>query len=152
LLAGSPPSDLDRSVPTLNNRKHTRIQLETAAPPEPDADIRAAAVAAGVPIARASCVPKSDAMLNIALLNLALLSGRVGRRATVIMSEPPMPTTPEGWMTDLSEQQFSILRKGHTEPPGYSENFQVGLEWCAPGVPGERACAALMPVVMPASA
>mmetsp|Transcript_32874 Transcript_32874/g.106300 ORF Transcript_32874/g.106300 Transcript_32874/m.106300 type:complete len:193 (-) Transcript_32874:218-796(-) len=71
-------------------------------------------------------------MLNIALLNLALLSGargRVGRRATVIMSEPPMPTTPEGWMTVLSEQQFSILRKGHTEPPGYSENFQVGLEW-----------------------
>jgi hypothetical protein len=95
------------------------------------------AVAAIVSEARTiRLIPQAKSMLNFTLLHFALLSGAwgsAGRRATIILSEPPMPTTPEGWMNVLSEQQFSILRKGHTEPPGYSENFQGGLEWCAPG-------------------
>jgi peptide methionine sulfoxide reductase MsrB len=33
-----------------------------------------------------------------------------------------LPTSEEGWRTILDPNQFAILRKKSTEPPGFSEN------------------------------
>jgi peptide-methionine (R)-S-oxide reductase len=39
-----------------------------------------------------------------------------------------MPTTEEGWMTQLSPNQFAVLRQKATEPGGYSEMTPGALE------------------------
>ena len=39
-----------------------------------------------------------------------------------------MPTDDAGWMTELSPNQFAVLRQKATEPPGYSEGTEGELE------------------------
>eukprot|EP00967_Tisochrysis_lutea_P069124 scaffold90757_cov32-Tisochrysis_lutea.AAC.6 len=77
--------------------------------------------------------------LGFAAVEARLSCSAVRRACMITMCEPPLPTSPEGWMTVLSEQQFAILRKGHTEPPGFSENFEGQLEWYAPPLALEEA-------------
>ena len=40
-----------------------------------------------------------------------------------------LPTDDNGWRTILSPDQFAVLRKQSTEPPGYSENTPGELEY-----------------------
>ena len=44
------------------------------------------------------------------------------------VSTGDMPTTEEGWMTQLSPNQFAVLRQKATEPGGYSEMTPGALE------------------------
>ena len=40
-----------------------------------------------------------------------------------------LPTTDEGWKTILNPNQFAVLRKAATEPPGFSEQTPGELEY-----------------------
>ena len=68
---------------------------------------------------------------SMALL-LALRRGAsltpVLRRRCGVRALASLPTDDAGWMTELSPNQFAVLRQKATEPPGYSEGTEGELE------------------------
>mmetsp|Transcript_62842 Transcript_62842/g.141894 ORF Transcript_62842/g.141894 Transcript_62842/m.141894 type:complete len:116 (+) Transcript_62842:69-416(+) len=50
-------------------------------------------------------------------------------RGLVSRGAGSMPTDEQGWMTQLSPDQFAVLRKQSTEPSGYSERTPGQLEY-----------------------
>mmetsp|Transcript_6421 Transcript_6421/g.16129 ORF Transcript_6421/g.16129 Transcript_6421/m.16129 type:complete len:198 (+) Transcript_6421:20-613(+) len=50
-------------------------------------------------------------------------------RLPAVRATAPLPDSEEGWMTVLSPNQFAVLRKAATEPPGFSELTEGELEF-----------------------
>ena len=65
--------------------------------------------------------------LLLALRRAASLTPVIRRRcgARALAS---LPKDDAGWMTELSPNQFAVLRQKATEPPGYSEGTEGELE------------------------
>ena len=77
------------------------------------------AAAAYSPLARAA-VATSHGRLRIP---------RAAAHRALVRCQASLPDSEEGWRTVLSPNQFAVLRKAATEPPGYSEGAEGELEY-----------------------
>ena len=68
------------------------------------------------------------ALLLLTLRRAASLRPVIRRRCGGFRTLASMPTDDAGWMTELSPNQFAVLRQKATEPPGYSEGTEGELE------------------------
>ena len=68
------------------------------------------------------------ALLLLTLRRAASLTPVIRRRCGAFRTLASMPTDDAGWMTELSPNQFAVLRQKATEPPGYSEGTEGELE------------------------
>mmetsp|Transcript_58802 Transcript_58802/g.118100 ORF Transcript_58802/g.118100 Transcript_58802/m.118100 type:complete len:181 (-) Transcript_58802:112-654(-) len=53
---------------------------------------------------------------------------QIRKPSALFSSNSGLPTDEKGWMTQLSPNQFAVLRKKATEPSGYSEQTEGELE------------------------